>query len=97
MAEMSSTPGDRAAVRNAGIFLLRIAGQTQLWDHDECGVHMSGHCWQRDSPPAEITDAVAKVKVGKQDVLRLGNLIPRGDGGYTMEYVGSLVAHAPPN
>jgi GDPmannose 4,6-dehydratase len=38
----------------------------------------------------KITDAVAKIKLGKLDVLRLGNLYAKRDWGYAKEYVEGM-------
>ena len=38
----------------------------------------------------KITDAVAKIKLGKQDVLELGNLDAKRDWGYAKEYVEGM-------
>jgi GDPmannose 4,6-dehydratase len=38
----------------------------------------------------KITDAVAKIKLGKQEILELGNLDAKRDWGYAEEYVESM-------
>ncbi|MDF7681375.1 GDP-mannose 4,6-dehydratase [Enterobacteriaceae bacterium ESL0689] len=38
----------------------------------------------------KITDAVAKIKLGKQDVLELGNMNAKRDWGYAKEYVEGM-------
>ena len=38
----------------------------------------------------KITDTVAKIKLGKQDVLELGNLSAKRDWGFALEYVEGM-------
>jgi len=38
----------------------------------------------------KITDAVARIKTGKQDVLKLGNLSARRDWGFAGDYVEAM-------
>lgn len=44
----------------------------------------------REFVTRKITDAVAKIKLGKLDVLELGNLDARRDWGYAKEYVDAM-------
>lgn len=44
----------------------------------------------REFVTRKITDAVAKIKLGKQDVLELGNLDAKRDWGYAKEYVEGM-------
>jgi GDPmannose 4,6-dehydratase len=63
--------------------------------HDIFGV--SGILFNHESPlrgrefvTRKITDAVARIRLGKQDVLELGNLDARRDWGYAAEYVEGM-------
>ncbi|MGN6789819.1 MAG: GDP-mannose 4,6-dehydratase [Rhodanobacteraceae bacterium] len=44
----------------------------------------------REFVTRKITDAVARIRLGKQDVLELGNLDARRDWGYAAEYVEGM-------
>ena len=44
----------------------------------------------REFVTRKITDAVAKIKLGKLDVLELGNLDAKRDGGFAKEYVEGM-------
>lgn len=44
----------------------------------------------REFVTRKITDAVAKIKLGKQDVIELGNLDAKRDWGYAEEYVEGM-------
>ena len=44
----------------------------------------------REFVTRKITDAVARIKLGKQDVLELGNLDAKRDWGYAKEYVEGM-------
>jgi GDPmannose 4,6-dehydratase len=44
----------------------------------------------REFVTRKITDAVARIRLGKQDVLELGNLDARRDWGYAPEYVEGM-------
>ncbi|KGM55529.1 GDP-D-mannose dehydratase [Lysobacter arseniciresistens ZS79] len=44
----------------------------------------------REFVTRKITDSVAKIKLGKQDVLELGNLDAKRDWGYAKEYVDGM-------
>ena len=44
----------------------------------------------REFVTRKITDSVAKIKLGKQDVLELGNLDAKRDWGYAREYVDGM-------
>jgi len=68
---------------------------------------VSGVLFNHESPlrgrefvTRKITDAVARIKLGKQDVLRLGNLDAVRDWGYAKEYVDGMhrmLQHAEPS
>src|SRR5246127_5023246 len=47
----------------------------------------SSACSMRHMP---FTDTVAKIKLGKQDVLELGNLSAKRDWGFALEYVEGM-------
>ena len=44
----------------------------------------------REFVTRKITDTVAKIKLGKQDVLELGNLSAKRDWGFALEYVEGM-------
>jgi GDPmannose 4,6-dehydratase len=44
----------------------------------------------REFVTRKITDSVAKIKLGKQDVLELGNMDAKRDWGYAKEYVDGM-------
>ena len=46
----------------------------------------------REFVTRKITDAVARIKLGKLDVLELGNLDAKRDWGFARDYVGGMVA-----
>jgi len=57
----------------------------------------SGICFNHESPlrgqefvTRKITDSVAKIKLGKLDVLELGNIDAKRDWGYAKEYVEGM-------
>jgi GDPmannose 4,6-dehydratase len=56
-----------------------------------------GVCYNHESPrrgieflPRKVSDGVAKIKLGKAEQLRLGNLEAKRDWGYTKEYVRAM-------